>query len=69
VADFGAALAAVKAGGSAWRAGWWAQAGYQSVLRYRDGLLVMSPGTPGEPLWPFAGAQKDILADDWETLA
>jgi hypothetical protein len=66
--DFGAALAAVKAGGSARRAGW-REAGYHRVLKYRDGLLVMYPGTSGEPLWPFAGAQRDLLADDWEILA
>jgi len=67
--NFGEALTAVKAGSSVYRVAW-RDIGYEPVLRLQKepfALLVMD--YPGRgPMSVFAGAQTDILAEDWEIL-
>ena len=67
--DFSEALLCVKAGGSAYRAGW-RDNGYRGVLRlaagerYRFEFLYMESPVQSER-GAFAGAHADLLAEDW----
>lgn len=69
MSDFSEALRCVKAGGSAYRQGWRGNA-YDAVLRwehqagFRFPLLVTVFPDDGTRA-VFAGAQTDLLADDW----
>lgn len=70
--DFSEALRAVKDDGGAYRAAW-RDCGYTGVLRLRHVLpfapLLVIEFPDGAPAWPFAAAQRDLLADDWEAVS